>query len=100
MGMGIPVLQGVAGESAEIVLREGCGKVFAPENERELAELVCLLRDAPDLLSVYRQKALAAARKYDRQRQAKHMLALLPWHSGRTVEELDAESDTSTSPRP
>ena len=100
MGMGIPVLHGVAGESAEIVLREGCGRVFAPENERELAELVCLLRDAPDLLSVYRQKALAAARKYDRQRQAKHMLALLPWHSGRTVEELDAESDTSTSPRP
>ena len=27
MGMGIPVLHGVAGESAEIVEREGCGQV-------------------------------------------------------------------------
>ncbi|MCB1815367.1 MAG: glycosyltransferase family 4 protein, partial [Candidatus Competibacteraceae bacterium] len=30
MGMGIPVLHGVAGESAEIVQREDCGQVFEP----------------------------------------------------------------------
>lgn len=100
MGMGIPVLHGVAGESAEIVLGEGCGRVFEPENENELSELICLMRDTPGLLSEYRQKALAAARKFDRQNQAKRMLALLPRHKGWMVEELDAESDTFTPPRP
>jgi glycosyltransferase involved in cell wall biosynthesis len=34
MGMGIPVLHGVGGESAGIVEREGVGVVFEPENRR------------------------------------------------------------------
>jgi hypothetical protein len=36
MGTGIPVLHGVAGESAEIVEREGCGEVFEPETVEAL----------------------------------------------------------------
>jgi hypothetical protein len=34
MGMGLPVLHGVAGESADIVERERVGLVFEPENAR------------------------------------------------------------------
>ena len=100
MGMGIPVLHGVAGESAEIVRNEGCGRVFEPENESELSELICLMRDSTGLLSEYRQKALEAARKYDRQNQAKRMLTLLPRRNCWMADELDAESDTFTPPRP
>ncbi|MEZ5851427.1 MAG: glycosyltransferase family 4 protein [Hyphomicrobiaceae bacterium] len=37
MAMGIPVLHGVPGESAEIVRREGCGLLFEPENADALA---------------------------------------------------------------
>ncbi|HEV2532599.1 glycosyltransferase family 4 protein, partial [Phenylobacterium sp.] len=37
MAMGLPVLHGVAGESADIVRREDCGEVFEPENAEQLA---------------------------------------------------------------
>ena len=42
MGMGIPVLHGVAGESAEIVLSDQVGIPFVPEDAGEL--LVSLRR--------------------------------------------------------
>ena len=77
MGMGIPVLHGVAGESAEIVLREGCGKVFEPENGEELCGLLRQMRSNPELLAECRQKALTAANNYDRHHQALVMLAAL-----------------------
>ena len=38
MGMGIPVLHGVAGETAEIVGREQIGEFFEPENAEQLVE--------------------------------------------------------------
>lgn len=77
MGMGIPVLHGVAGESAEIVLREGCGKVFEPENVEELCDLLRQMRSNPELLAECRRNALVAAKKYDRQNQALVMLAAI-----------------------
>ena len=77
MGMGIPVLHGVAGESAEIVLREGCGKVFEPENAKELCGLLRQMWSNPELLEGCQQKALVAAKKYDRQHQATIMLTVL-----------------------
>ena len=46
MGMGIPVLHGVAGESADIVEREDIGLVFEPENVEALCD--GLLRLAGD----------------------------------------------------
>ena len=42
--MGIPVLHGVAGESAEIVERERVGEVFESENARELVDALLQLR--------------------------------------------------------
>ena len=45
MGMGLPVLHGVAGESAEIVEREGVGRVFEPENVDQLVQALMLMRD-------------------------------------------------------
>src|SRR5690606_8562347 len=47
MAMGIPVLHGVAGESAEIVEREGVGLVFEPEDDAALAMLVLKLASDP-----------------------------------------------------
>lgn len=77
MGMGIPVLHGVAGESADIVRREGCGWVFEPENIDELVEgLLTLQRDGATRERL-RTAALAAARHYDRGELASRMLALL-----------------------
>lgn len=42
--MGIPVLHGVAGESADIVNKEQVGLVFESDNAQELAQLLIQLR--------------------------------------------------------
>jgi hypothetical protein len=77
MGMGIPVLHGVAGESARIVEEEGVGVVFEPENATQLAgELLRLKRDR-GALAQYRARALAAAPRYDRAALAQAMLGVL-----------------------
>lgn len=77
MGMGIPVLHGVAGESADIVRKEGCGLVFEPENVDQLvAGLLTLQRDRATRGRL-RAAALAAAHHYDRGALASRMLELL-----------------------
>ena len=77
MGMGIPVLHGVAGESAEIVERERCGQVFEPENVDQLVAGLLALQAAPDLCQQYRKNGVAAAGRYDRREQALKMLQAL-----------------------
>ncbi|MFO1274171.1 MAG: glycosyltransferase family 4 protein [Rubrivivax sp.] len=77
MGMGIPVLHGVAGESAAIVEREGAGLVFEPEDVDALVEGLLRLRRDPALRASLREHALAAAGRYDRRALAARMLASL-----------------------
>ena len=48
MGMGLPVLHGVAGESAEIVVQENAGVVFEPENSDDLIEKLLELKNNPE----------------------------------------------------
>jgi len=74
MGMGIPVLHGVAGESAEIVEREGCGMVFEPENVEALCAGLLTLKSDGVLRESYRHKGLAAGGRYDRKELALRML--------------------------
>lgn len=77
MGMGIPVLHGVAGESAGIVEREGVGLVFEPENAGELCEKLETLRQDTALYQKCHKNCLAAARRYDRSALAGRMLKIL-----------------------
>lgn len=77
MGMGIPVLQGVAGESAAIVERESVGRVFEPENTDQLVQALLALEGDRTLLAHYRHNGLAAARNYDRRALAARMLETL-----------------------
>jgi glycosyltransferase involved in cell wall biosynthesis len=77
MGMGIPVLHGVEGESAAIVQREAVGLVFEPENSEELAAAVLSLRRDATRLGVMRAAALAAAPRYDRGHLAIKMLSVV-----------------------
>lgn len=78
MGMGIPVLHGVAGESAEIVQREGVGLVFVPENVDQLVEGLLQMKSDAALRSRLRAAGLAAAGRYDRSALAERMrLALI-----------------------
>jgi glycosyltransferase involved in cell wall biosynthesis len=77
MGMGIPVLHGVAGESADIVRREGVGLVFEPE--RADALVAALLRLAGDerVRNECRARCLSAAKRYDRAALGRSMLGVL-----------------------
>ena len=77
MGMGIPVLHGVAGESADIVRDAGAGEVFEPENVDQLVDGLLRLKADPALLHQYRSQGLASARRYDRANLGMHMLQLL-----------------------
>lgn len=77
MGMGIPVLLGVAGESARIVEREGIGQVFEPENAEQLVQALQTLGGNAPLRAQFRARALAAAGRYDRRALAARMLLVL-----------------------
>jgi len=83
MGMGIPVLHGVAGESAAIVEKEGVGLVFEPENAVELCEKLEALRQDKALYRRFHENCLAAARRYDRAALARRMLGILESLGGR-----------------
>lgn len=77
MGMGLPVLHGVAGESARIVSVEKVGRVFESGNAMQLEQLVIEMAGQPDELAQMRRNAVDAARRYDRRALAITMLALV-----------------------
>lgn len=77
MGMGIPVLHGVAGESAEIVRGEGVGEVFESENAQELVDALLRLRGDPGRYAQLRGNCLKAAPGYDRKILAGRMLSVI-----------------------
>jgi glycosyltransferase involved in cell wall biosynthesis len=77
MGLGLPVLHGVVGESAEIVEREGVGLVFEPENAKQLCERLSELQQDRALYGKLRTACLNAVWHYDRADLAAQMLAEL-----------------------
>jgi glycosyltransferase involved in cell wall biosynthesis len=77
MAMGIPVLHGVAGESAGIVEREGNGIVVEPENPEALSQSICRLAHDATLRARLSERGTVAAAKYDRKALAAQMLSVL-----------------------
>lgn len=77
MGMGIPILHGVEGESADIVVREEVGLLFEPENAPALIEKLRLLADDRVLFSSMKSKGPDAAHRYDRVTLAKKILSVI-----------------------
>ncbi len=77
MGMGIPVLHGVAGESAAIVQAEQVGEVFESDNAPQLVQSLLRLRQDRTRYQHYRDNCLRAATNYDRTHLAGSMLKIL-----------------------
>ncbi|MCC1494839.1 glycosyltransferase family 4 protein [Cognatishimia sp. F0-27] len=77
MGMGLPILHGVEGESAQILTRHDAGLIFTPEDAADLARKLIALRDDPALRARLRANGLVAAAAYDRKALAAGMLAHL-----------------------
>jgi glycosyltransferase involved in cell wall biosynthesis len=77
MAMGVPVLHGVPGESADIVIKERVGEVFESGNARQLAEALVRLSNDPQACQAYGRAGVVAATHYDRKVLAGRMLAIL-----------------------
>jgi glycosyltransferase involved in cell wall biosynthesis len=77
MGMGIPILHGVAGESADIVTRAGVGLLFEPEHSMQLAEKLSCLKNDRVLYNALRESCLKTSPKYERAQLAHDMLGVL-----------------------
>lgn len=77
MGMGLPVLHGVEGESADIVRDCKVGIVFEPENASHLVAELKRLAENMDEYARFRENCLVAARKYDRKNLAGMMMGFL-----------------------
>jgi glycosyltransferase involved in cell wall biosynthesis len=77
MGMAIPVLHGVEGESAGIVEREDVGLLFESENPEALVNGLRRLADDPELLARFKANGPAGAKRYDRSALALRMLEIL-----------------------
>lgn len=77
MGMGIPILHGVEGESADIITSYNVGIPFEPENPTALAAALKQLKSDPDLHAKLSQNGLEGAKSFDRTNLAQDMLAVL-----------------------
>jgi hypothetical protein len=77
MGMGIPVLHGVAGESARIVEDEGVGLVFESENSSDLRLKLEKLSSDVLLFESLKTNCLISAKNYDRKVLANNMCTVL-----------------------
>ena len=77
MGMGLPVLHGVEGESAEIVTRHDVGLPFTPEDPADLVRALRVMAEDAGARTRWRENALNGAREYDRSALAQKMLSVL-----------------------
>ena len=77
MGMAIPILHGVEGESAEIVLEHDIGLTFEPENHIQLVERLITLHDDWDVRARLANNGPIAALNYDRRFLAEKMLSIM-----------------------
>jgi glycosyltransferase involved in cell wall biosynthesis len=90
MGMAIPVLHGVEGESARIVESEDIGLLFEPENTEALVSALRHLADNPQLLARFKANGSSGAQRYDRSVLAAEMLETLNRASGGKREQMIA----------
>ncbi|MDD2557444.1 MAG: glycosyltransferase family 4 protein [Desulfuromonas sp.] len=77
MGMGIPLVHGVAGESADLVRRYQLGVVFRSEDAEALCKAMMLMKNNQILLDGFRKNCLETSYGYDRKNLAADFLKVL-----------------------
>lgn len=78
MGMGLPIIfAGPPGEGSGIVAATGSGLIVAAENPHALASGCAALADDPDQRRDMGRRSLAAAPRYSRETQARHMIDVM-----------------------
>ena len=66
MSMGVPILHGVQGESANIIVEHDVGFLFEPENFEELCGSIRKLYLNKSLRDKFKKNGLIAAKSYNR----------------------------------
>ena len=74
MSMGVPILHGVQGESANIIVEHDVGFLFEPENFEELCGSIRKLYLNKSLRDKFKKNGLIAAKSYNRAFLAKKFL--------------------------
>lgn len=78
MGMGLPIIfAGPAGEGSSIVAEAGAGPVVPAENAEALAAACTALAGDAQKRRAYAESSHAAAPRYSRETQARHMMGVL-----------------------
>jgi glycosyltransferase involved in cell wall biosynthesis len=77
MAMGIPILHGVQGESAEIVEKYNVGILFEPENAEAFCTAIKQLRSDTPAYNTFKKNGRVAAVDFDRKNLALEMLTIL-----------------------
>lgn len=74
MAMGLPIILGVEGESADLIATEDVGVLVEPENPEALAAAIRKLARDHAMRAAMAERGLATARRYDRRNLALSML--------------------------
>ena len=77
MGMGIPLIHGVLGESAEIIENESIGWVVQPEDPAQMANTLITACNNKNTLNLMSMNCCKAAKRYDRKSLARKMLCII-----------------------
>ena len=77
MGMGIPLIHAVEGESAELVRRAESGICVPSEDPQKLADAILLLKSDKTLFNKLKKKSLRSASQYSRDKLASDLFASL-----------------------
>jgi len=77
MSMGIPIVHGVRGESADIVKDSGCGIVFKPGNSEDLTKKIIYLKENPEEINKLQKNCLEIAKNYNRKNLSQKMLGYI-----------------------
>ena len=75
--MGIPIVHGVRGESADIVKDSGCGIVFKPGNSEDLTKKIIYLKENPEEIKKLQKNCLKISKDYNRKDLSQKMLGYI-----------------------
>ena len=81
MGMGVPIIHGVKGESSEIIKNRNVGLLFQPEDPMDLFNKIIYLTENTDLRKKFSINGINASKNFYRRNLAIKMLNILKKHA-------------------
>ena len=74
MAMGVPIIHGVHGESADLIRETNTGEIFKPQDTKELNSIIIKFYNDRKLLKIYKDNCIFASEKFERNNLADKML--------------------------